>query len=117
MFARFTDALRGARKSELLLILALLCAVTLIMYAPRTDSGVVTGIERRMEHMLKKINGAGDVQVMITQNTSGETTGVLVVAEGASDIKVKLDILNAVKTLLCIDADKIEIIRMRGNAD
>ena len=38
-----------------------------------------------------------------------EIKGVIVVSEGAKDIKVKLDIINAVRTVLGISSDKVDV--------
>ncbi len=38
--------------------------------------------------------------------------GVIVVAQGAGDIGVRMNLLNAVKTLLNVEADKVEILKM-----
>ena len=38
--------------------------------------------------------------------------GVLVVAEGAGDIGVRVKLLEAVQTFLAIDGDKVEVLKM-----
>lgn len=89
--------------------------MALAIFSQASSSGASTDTERRLEKVLEKIIGAGEVQVMITQTPDGETLGVLVVAEGAGNISVKIEILRAVKTLLGVNADRIEIIEMRGD--
>jgi len=114
-------------------------------------------LENKLETLLSKMHGAGDVSVMISvdgspeliyatsddnkvsNNSSGSTTtsssnliivendgnekplvltenlpnvkGVIVVSSGANDISVKLDILNAISTLLNISTDKISVLK------
>ena len=41
-----------------------------------------------------------------------EVRGVIVVAQGAEDISVRMNLLNAVTTLLNVSADKVEILKM-----
>lgn len=80
------------------------------------------------EHLEEKVSGTGDnltktiVRYPITlENGSLESTvvlvehapkvkGVLVVAKGASDPRVKLRLISAVQALLNIKADLIEVI-------
>lgn len=96
-------------------------------------------MEQRVAKVLCQIDGAGKVDVMINFekgvevvpaiNSDGEKdsivlvsgkpivlaeiqpkiSGVLVVAEGAGNVKVKLELTKAVCTLLSVDANRIEI--------
>jgi stage III sporulation protein AG len=54
----------------------------------------------------------GDQIPLILKEISPKVTGVLVVAEGADDVKVKLDIINAVSVVLDVSADKIKVLTM-----
>lgn len=58
------------------------------------------------------INENGGTSALIVQEIEPEVKGVLVVAQGAGNIKVKMDLLNAVTTLLNVSADKVEILKM-----
>jgi stage III sporulation protein AG len=117
-------------------------------------------IKKELEQILSKIDGAGDVEVMIvfdnsyerivakdskssvtedseknTRNVDTSTVvtkkgneqypfvikeiypdvrGVLVIAEGASDAKVKSEIKNAVKTVLGVSIHKVEVLKKGG---
>jgi len=51
--------------------------------------------------------------VIVLQEKMPEIIGVIVVAEGASDLKVRLNILNAVSTALDIDKNSIQIYTRR----
>lgn len=50
---------------------------------------------------------------VVLKEVRPEIVGVIVVAEGGGNIKVKLDLINAVKTVLNISAQKIEIFTMK----
>lgn len=114
MFSKLTDALRGARRAELFVILAI--AAILILALMKTGTYANQGsMEKRLSDTLEKIHGAGNVQVMINEDSQGNPVGILIVAEGAGDISVRLEILQSVKTLMGVDADQIEITRMGGN--
>lgn len=54
----------------------------------------------------------GGTSALIVQEIEPEVKGVLVIAQGAGNIKVKMDLLNAVTTLLNVSADKVEILKM-----
>jgi Flp pilus assembly pilin Flp len=115
VFAKLAEMLRGARRVELMVILALIAVLILASASyDRADAGA-TALETRLERALEAVKGAGDVRVMITENGDGGVVGVLVVAEGAGDISVRLDIMYAVRTLMGIDADQVEIAQMRGD--
>jgi hypothetical protein len=97
---------------------------------------VRTSLEARLEAILSSIKGAGEVRVMVTcaeEETGGgsynlfaensgtenvadgalpEVIGVIVVAEGAGDIRVKNELQTAVMTVLGTDAARISIFSM-----
>ena len=116
-FARLSDAVKGARKLEIFVGIALAAAVGLILLANSSDGGGgETGLERRMERTLSYIAGAGDVSVFINEAEDGSITGVLVVAEGAGDMGVRLRLMSAVEAALGVEAARIEITEMEGPA-
>ena len=107
------DRLRGARRIELFAALALaaLLALMLIDFDRSGDAGEPrTELESRMERVLQRIEGAGRVSTMIAQDDNGAVTGVLVVADGLSDMLTYLRLQRAVSALLDVEADRIEII-------
>ncbi len=93
------------------LLLALAAICLMLLFTSETDGGGATDTEARMERVLEKIDGAGDVRVMVTE-TDGGYSGVLVVCEGARDLAVRLTVQNAVHTLLGIDNQKINVVPM-----
>lgn len=113
MFSKLTDALRGARKAELFVILAI-AAILLLGLMKSSGDSQSGAMESRLSDTLEKIRGAGKVQVMINEDSQGNPVGILIVAEGAENISVRLEILKSVKTLMGVDADQIEITRMGG---
>lgn len=117
------DRLRGARYIEwILLAMAAAAAVLLLTGSPRGGEAGRTELEARMESVLSCVHGAGKVRVLVH---SGETTaafaqaaepGVVVVAEGAEDIRVALELERAVRALLGVSAGQIEILDMGEDA-
>ena len=51
-------------------------------------------------------------EAVIIREDQPKVRGVIVVAQGAGDIGVRIDLLNAVTTLLNVEADKVEILKM-----
>ena len=106
---KILEALRGARRIELLLALA---AVSVLLLLQLPESGGVgfagqTNQEARIAAILGRIEGVGRVEVMLSEQESG---GVLVVSDGAKDLAVCLRIQYAVQTLLGTDVSRIEIV-------
>ena len=55
------------------------------------------------------VDKSGEDSPLILKETLPSINGVIVVSSGANDVKVKLDIINAVSTVLGIDLNKIEV--------
>ena len=84
--------------------LAVLACVLMLGGEGKTEA---TQTERRMAEVLSAIAGAGKVEVALfyAQPTSYGTesstpTGAVVVAQGAADLGVRLDLIRAARTLL-----------------
>lgn len=69
-----------------------------------------TNLEVRLESILSDIDGAGNVSVLINTSSDETIDGVIVVASGAENIGVRLNILRAVETVLKIPTAQIEIL-------
>jgi stage III sporulation protein AG len=76
-----------------------------------TTSGDVT--EENRTPILINDNGSSDP--IIIKEKMPEIKGVVVVAEGANNIKVRLELIRATTTALSIDEDKVEIFKMKIN--
>ena len=57
------------------------------------------------------VNSGGESTPLIATESMPQVKGVMVVSSGASDIGVKLDILNAVSTLLDISQEKVVVLK------
>ena len=107
-------------KNIQIIVAILIIAVALIIYSNvlsnkkspdvsvSSGASVMSDEEIRLASVLKTIDGAGDVSVMITR--SGETVvGVIVIADGAKDISVRLRLLDATATALGIDKSIVNV--------
>lgn len=113
-FARLARTVKGARRLEIFIGIAVIAAA-LLVFAGSSGSDRATTLESRMERVLASIDGAGRVSVLINEGEDGEAQGVLVVAEGAGRLEVRMRLLAAVKATLGTDASSIEIIEMEGS--
>lgn len=63
------------------------------------------------------VQGDGSQEALIIKENQPEVRGVIVVAEGADNISVRMNLLSAVTTLLNVTADKVEILKMNNNVE
>lgn len=120
----FLSRLRGVRHIEWIVLLALCAAAVLLM--TDGDDGTQserTALEMRMESVLSCMSGAGRVRVLVNQGAGNAFSaadqpvqGVVVIAEGAADLRVALELQQAVQALLGVDVDRIEILTMEEEA-
>ena len=89
-----------------------------------TITSYVSNMENKLEDILSQVQGASNVNVMITLDMSGSMVkdniiqtgdfpkikGVIVVAKGVNNTAVKMNILKAVQTVIDISSGRIEIL-------
>lgn len=100
-------------------VLALLAAVMLLSGG---EGGTATQEERRMAQVLSAIEGAGRVEVALFYAQEAGAfgtapslpTGAVVVAEGAQDMAVRLQLIRAVRTLLSLPESAVDVFVMEG---
>lgn len=80
--------------------------------------------EEQLEKILEKVEGVGQVEVMITLDSAVETNrlmenprtqkveGVLVVAEGVGNAQTDAEIIRAVQALFSLESHKIKVMKM-----
>ena len=69
--------------------------------------------ESRLASVLEGLEGVGRVQTMITRGENDEIVGVIVIAEGAEDIGVRLRLLSAVTTAMGVDKQIVNVYTMK----
>lgn len=84
-----------------------------------------SGLVGEIQDILSDIDGVGECQVLITYkagqdtqevdnlNSTDNIQGVVVVAKGGNDVLARIKIVNALCTLLKIDANNIQIFEMK----
>lgn len=106
-------------KNIQIIAVVFIIAVSLIIYstvatakskdsAQTTVSTVMTAEEQRLSAILSNIEGAGKVEAMITKQ--GDTVmGVLVIADGASNILVRVRLVEAAATALGVNKQVVNV--------
>jgi len=101
-------------------LLLLLAALLALLFLPSENSGM-TQEEKRISQALSKVEGAGKVQVTIYY--SGEAgafggekkcIGAVAVCEGAGDMSVRISVMQALETLLGLEAKDVLVLKMKG---
>ena len=106
-------------------IMAAAAAVLLALMLAGTDSGsTATQEEQRIAQVLSAMAGAGRVEVALyyaqqetdvfASSAASAPTGALVVAEGADDMAVRLNLIRAVRTLLGLPENAVDVFVMEG---
>ena len=122
VLGRLLERVRGARFLEwALLAIAVAAGILLLPHADSDQSSASTPLEARMESVLSCVKGAGKVRVLVNSqedapafsSASAPVSGVIVVAEGAGNVRVELELLEAVHALLGVDSERIEILAMK----
>jgi len=117
---------KGAVKIEWLAMIAALAVLFLLFLRNGQQSvseGEGTELETRLAAVLQTVEGVGRVKVLVNERQavpafSGgganerEVTGVVIVAEGARDLRIALAIQQATKTLLNVELDQIQVLEM-----
>ncbi len=111
--------LKTARGGPWLLALCC-CAAALLLLPLGSQSSAMTQEEKRISDTLSHIAGAGSIRVSIyyAQETAafgsgGKTpVGAGIVAQGAGDIGVRLNLMRAAQTLLGLDASQVDVFLM-----
>ena len=111
---------KGGKIRDILLLsalaLLLVFAVWKIFYTDESDAASAVGnqseSEERLCALLGEIDGVGNVRVMICEDEDG-VESVVVVCEGANDLRVNMDIREAVSAALGTDEKSVKIYQMK----
>lgn len=109
------ERLKGIRYIEILLIVFVMAAGVLLLGRMGTgNTDGKTSLEGRMESVLARVEGAGQVRVVLRCDEGDNVQGAVIVAGGAGDVRVRLALGQAAQALLGVDAAQIEVLPMEG---
>ena len=118
---KWLEAVKGIKGGVWLLLIAA-CALALLIPGSSQTKTAMTEEEQRYSATLSRIAGAGEVRISIafaqTASTFGGTnrqpTGAVIVAKGAGNVAVRLELLRAAEALLGLTAQEVEVFVMEG---
>ncbi len=117
---KWLESMKGKKTGPTLLIGLFALALLLLLLMGEGGEGSHTAQEKRIGEVLGRIAGAGRVEVMIydrvaensLMSNSSTAVGAVVVAEGAADLGVRLQLIRAVRTLLGLPETAVEVFEM-----
>ncbi len=106
-----------SNRSLLWSMAALAALLLLLVLGGAGDAGTASREEKRMAQVLSLIEGAGRVEVALfyapaAGGASGSPTGAVVVAQGAEALSVRLELIRAVRTLLSLPEEAVDVFAM-----
>ena len=109
--------LRGKWKDFLLigvLAVLLLFAISRVFDGKKAESAPVsmTETEEKISRLLQEIEGVGDAEVIVCETENGEKS-VVIVCEGAKNIRVVLNVREAVATALGTEQSSVKIYQKK----
>ena len=107
---RLGELLRGARRIEIWIAAAAICALLALSLGDGRDTGSASESEARLERVLSRIEGVGRVTVMLAGEEDAPT-GAVVAASGADDVRVALELQRSIRALTGLDLERIEIVK------
>ncbi len=133
---RIIDKIFRDKKGNTVIYLLLTVGIVLLALggsfkseAPQTaaEENFHSSKEQKLQSILSHINGVGEAQVMISfceeeedgllfnekNGEEGNVKGVVVVAQGGADAKVREKIIRATKAALGVEAHKIEVFERK----
>ena len=105
-------SLKWKRSGGILLVALLAASLLLATNDQRAEQATALPIESRLQSVLSKVQGAGDVSVLVNSDDAGAIIGVCVLTPHADDVGVVFRLQRAVRTALGIENDRVEILAM-----
>ncbi len=79
-----------------------------------SENGSSTTTSENTQSEIVTVSGSNGSSALVLRENCPEVKGVLVIAEGADDIGVKLNLLSAVQTILSVSPDKVDVYKMNN---
>ncbi|MEG1520472.1 MAG: hypothetical protein RR458_05740 [Clostridia bacterium] len=116
----FLSRIKYVKNIEIYVCITLVL-VLLLIYFGSVGSGSVANKEMnteeaRLSQVLTNIKDVGSVNVMITRKSDNDNNaieGIVVVAKGADDVKVKIELIKAVCFAMNVNANQVEVFEMK----
>ena len=106
------------KKNQWLIVLLIGLLLVVIAIPTKSTTTIVQSEESyaldeelRLKNILEKMEGVGNVSVMITFQKSDEIEGVVVIADGGGNAVIVRNITEVVQALFDVDSHKIKVIK------
>lgn len=66
--------------------------------------------EQRFKEVITKVQGIGEIEVMVSYTKEGDVDGAVIVAEGVENMDIKKQITDAASTAFGVSAYKIQVL-------
>ncbi len=116
----FIKRVKGVKNVKIIAAIFII-AIALIIYSTVASSkaseknvSTMTDDEKRLSAILSSVDGAGEVETMITC-ADGQIVGVLIIADGAKDPLVRIRLLKAGSSALGVDEDVVSVLSRKSN--
>ncbi len=114
---KWLEAVRGMKGGVWLLLIAACATALVFLPASSQSKTAMTEEEQRYSATLSRIAGAGEVRISIAYaqpassfgSGSRQPTGAVIVAQGAGNVAVRLELLRAAEALLGLCAQEVEV--------
>ncbi len=114
------EKLRAVKGGGFILLAVCCAAAALLLPLGGSTSSGMTEEEQRLSATLSRIAGAGETRVSIFYaqpasafgSVNREVIGAVIVARGAGDVRVRLDLCRAAEALLGLSARQVEVFPM-----
>lgn len=104
-------------KKNKLYLIALCAGVLLLLFAGRSPGGETNSDAARLKQILSHAQGIGKLEVMVSKDENQRAEGVIVVAQGADDPAIKMQICEAAQTAFGVPLHKIQIYTYKKGKD
>ncbi len=130
IFETTKSSLRSLSKKDIAVCLAVACVVIILAFGsanirgndksaqsntPASVNEHSTEFEQRLSEILSKIDGAGNVSILINRrDSSDEIIGAVILFEGTDIPETRIKLQLAAQTALGVEAAKIKIFAMKA---
>ncbi len=120
---KWLDAVKGMKGGMWLLLIAVCAAALVLSPASSQSKAAMTEEEQRYSATLSRIAGAGEVRLSIAYaqaassfgSANRQPTGAVIVAQGAGNMAVRLELLRAAEALLGLSVQEVEVFVMEAS--
>ncbi|MBQ9949417.1 MAG: hypothetical protein IJO93_01705 [Clostridia bacterium] len=117
--ANILSKIRGAGKVQVMITYdstaELVPAMSVTGESSQTEAGGTNSYNESSSNQPATVNNGGEQEAIVLKEIQPKVRGVIVIAEGAADISVKLNLEYATAAVLGLDVSEVEVFEMTGD--